>query len=116
MTFGHIKLVNLDEVAPLGKTSDFDIIIDELATRLYQTKAPMITCPKTFWGCGMCITKSKDNFSELFNKHTIDELSYEVVSQKKSNWYLDKTTKRAFMELDGEEYGSWFVWSLKTFA
>ena len=96
--------VNLDgEVAPLGKISDFDIIIDELATRLYQKKAPMITCPKTFCGCGMCITKSKDNISELFNKHTIDELSYEVVSQKKSNWYLDKTTKRAFMELDGEE-------------
>ena len=96
--------VNLDgEVAPLGKMSDFDIIIDELATRLYQKKAPMITCPKTFCGCGMCITKSKDNISELFNKHTIDELSYEVVSQKKSNWYLDKTTKRAFMELDGEE-------------
>ena len=91
------------EVAPLGKISDFDIIIDELATRLYQKKAPMITCPKTFCGCGMCITKSKDNISELFNKHTIDELSYEVVSQKKSNWYLDKTTKRAFMELDGEE-------------
>ena len=64
----------------------------------------------------MCITKSKDNISELFNKHTIDELSYEVVSQKKSNWYLDKTTKRAFMELDGKSKGLGSFGSLKTFA
>ena len=93
--------VNLDgEVAPLGKISEFDKIIDRLGDSLYQKKVPMITCPKTFCGCGMCITKSKTNIDDLFNKHTIDELYYEKVSQKTSNWFTDMTTKRIFMELD----------------
>ena len=35
------------------------------------------------------------------NRHTIDELNFVKVDQKSSNWYIDKTTKRAFMELDG---------------
>tara|TARA_Y100000004_G_scaffold33001_1_gene34870 strand:- start:523 stop:861 length:339 start_codon:yes stop_codon:yes gene_type:complete len=94
--------VNLNgEVAPLGKISDFDIVIDELEESLYNKKAPMITCPKTFCGCGMCITKSKNDISEMFNRHTIDEVGFEKVSQKESNWFTDFTTKRAFMELDG---------------
>ena len=50
--------VNLDgEVAPLGKISEFDKIIDSLEHELYVHKTvPMITCPKTFCGCGMCVT------------------------------------------------------------
>ena len=91
----------LGEVAPLGKISQFDKIIDDLADSLYQKKVPMITCPKTFCGCGMCVTKSKTSIDDLFNKHTIDELTYENVSQKTSDWITDITTKRIFMELDG---------------
>ena len=93
--------VNLDgEVAPLGKISEFDKIIDKLANSLYSKKVPMITCPKTFCGCGMCITKSKSDITDMFNRHVIDELNYEKVSQKESNWYTDMTTKKIFMELD----------------
>ena len=93
--------VNLNgEVAPLGKISDFDIIIDELAEQLYQKKAPMITCPKTFCGCGMCITKSKTDITTMFNNHTIDELGFEKIDQKYSNWQIDKTVKKEFLELD----------------
>jgi len=93
--------VNLDgQVEPLGKISEFDSIIDSLATRLYKKDAPMITCPKTFCGCGMCITKSKDNIRESFDRHTIDELNYTVVNQKQSHWFTDMTTKRAFIEHD----------------
>ena len=93
--------VNLDgEVAPLGKISEFDDILDKLADSLYTKKVPMITCPKTFCGCGMCITKSKDNVTAMFNRHTIDELGFEKVSQKSSNWFTDLTTKRVFDELD----------------
>ena len=73
------------KVEPLGKISDFDIIIDELAEQLYQKKAPMITCPKTFCGCGMCITKSKGNISDLFSKHVIEELDFVKIPQKESN-------------------------------
>ena len=61
----------------------------------------MITCPKTFCGCGMCITKSKDNITDLFNRHTIEELNFTTITQKNSHWVSDITTKRAFEELDG---------------
>ena len=56
----------------------------------------MITCPKTFCGCGMCITKSKSNITDMFNRHVIDELCYEKVSQKESSWETDLTVKRMF--------------------
>ena len=77
-----------------------DKIIDELADSLYSKKVPMITCPKTFCGCGMCITKSKSDITDMFDRHTIDELEFTKVSQKESNWFTDMTTKRIFMELD----------------
>ena len=51
----------------------------------------------------MCITKSKTNIDEMFNKHTIEELNYEKVSQKTSNWFTDMTTKRIFMDLDSKK-------------
>ena len=93
--------VNLDgEVAPLGKISEFDDILDKLSDSLYTKRVPMITCPKTFCGCGMCITKSKDNVTAMFNRHTIDELGFEKVSQKSSNYLTDVTTKKVFHELD----------------
>ena len=77
----------------INKTNGIIKIIDDLADSFYQKKVPMITCPKTFCGCGMCITKTSKNIDEMFNRHTIDELNYEVVSQKESNWYTDITIK-----------------------
>jgi hypothetical protein len=56
----------------------------------------MITCPKTFCGCGMCITKTNDNIDEMFNRHVKEQLNYEIVSQKESNWDIDLTVKRLF--------------------
>lgn len=89
--------VNLNgEVAPLGKISEFDKIIDMLADELYQKNVPMITCPKTFCGCGMCITKSKTNISSMFNDHVIEELNFKKIPQKNSNFYTDITVKRLF--------------------
>jgi MoaA/NifB/PqqE/SkfB family radical SAM enzyme len=94
--------VNLDgEVAPLGKISEFDKIIDSLEHELYVHKTvPMITCPKTFCGCGMCVTKSKEDINPMFTKHVVNDLTYNVVSQKESNWDIDITTKKVFQELD----------------
>ena len=60
----------------------------------------MITCPKTFCGCGMCVTKAKENISPTFTKHVVDDLTYNVISQKESNWDIDITTKKVFQELD----------------
>ena len=94
--------VNLDgEVAPLGKISEFDKIIDSLEHELYvHNRIPMITCPKTFCGCGMCVTKTSQNIEPMFTKHVVDDLTYEIVSQKESNWETDLTTKKVFEELD----------------
>jgi len=94
--------VNLNgDVAPLGKISEFDKIIDKLEHEFYvHNKVPMITCPKNFCGCGMCITKSKENINPLFTKHVVEDLTYEVVPQKESNWDIDITTKKVFQDLD----------------
>ena len=48
----------------------------------------------------MCITKSKSDITDMFDRHTIDELEFTKVTQKESNWFTDMTTKRIFMELD----------------
>ena len=32
----------------------------------------------------------------MFNRHVIDELDYEKVSQKESNWKTDLTVKKLF--------------------
>lgn len=93
--------VNLDgDVAPLGKISNFDEIIDQLADNLYKKNIPMIKCPKTFCGCGMCITKSKNNISTMFEKHVIDGMKYHSILQKSSNWETDLHTKKLFQDLD----------------
>ena len=94
--------VNLKgEVAPLGKISEFNKVIDELAVSLYSKNVPMITCPKDFCGCGMCITKSKTDITPMFDSHTIPDLTFTKVQQKHSSWDIDYTTKKAFIELDG---------------
>ena len=48
----------------------------------------------------MCVTKSKENISPMFTKHVVDDLTYNVISQKESNWDIDITTKKVFQELD----------------
>ena len=42
------------------------------------------------------ITKSKNDISEMFNRHTIDELKYVSVEQKESHWATDLTVKKLF--------------------
>jgi MoaA/NifB/PqqE/SkfB family radical SAM enzyme len=89
--------VNLEgNVAPLGKISEFNDIIDNLSEKLFNKKVPMITCPKTFCGCGMCITKSKNDITHMFKKHVIEELNFEKVAKKESNYVVDLTVKKLF--------------------
>jgi len=94
--------VNLDgEVAPLGKITDFEKIIDELEHELYvHNRIPMITCPKTFCGCGMCVTKTSQNIEPMFTKHVVPGLDHFIVPQKESNYEVDITTKKVLNELD----------------
>ena len=89
--------VNLEgNVAPLGKISEFNDIIDNLSEKLFNKRVPMITCPKTFCGCGMCITKSKNDITHMFKKHVIEELNFEKVAKKESNYVVDLTVKKLF--------------------
>ena len=94
--------VNLDgEVAPLGKITEFENIIDELEHELYvHNRIPMITCPKTFCGCGMCVTKTSQNIEPMFTKHVVPGLDHFIVPQKESNYEIDITTKKVLNELD----------------
>ena len=94
--------VNLNgEVAPLGKISEFDKIIDKLEHELYvHNKVPMITCPKTFCGCGMCATKSKGDITPMFSKHVVEDLAFDIVPQKESNWEIDMPVKKLFRNLE----------------
>jgi hypothetical protein len=48
----------------------------------------------------MCVTKSKEDIGPMFTKHVVNDLTYNVVSQKESNWDIDITTKKVFEELD----------------
>ncbi len=52
-------MVNLDnDIAPIGTLDDSHKIIERLENHyMVDRKMPMITCPKTFCGCGMCVDK-----------------------------------------------------------
>jgi len=96
--------VNLDgDVAPLGKWSEFDKVVDTLETHIIENrKIPMIRCPKHYCGCGMCIDKAKDDITaiELFNEH-IHSIS--PIIQPFKEYSIndnDKLTKWAFNNLD----------------
>ena len=91
--------VNLNgKVEPIGKISEFDTIIDKLADDLFvKRQMPMIRCPKSFCGCGMCITKSdsEDSIKEIFDKHT-KNITFKSVDIQESNHHIDITTKKEF--------------------
>ena len=48
----------------------------------------------------MCVTKTSQNIEPMFTKHVVKGLTYDIVSQKESNWDIDITTKKVFQELD----------------
>lgn len=54
--------VNLDgQVAPIGYLNDTDTILNDLEDRLINKREiPLITCPKPYCLCGMCVDKSTD--------------------------------------------------------
>jgi len=59
---------------PIGKISEGSIILEELRTRLETNTMPIITCPNTFCGCGLCTPKSssKQNLLELLPNTVLD--------------------------------------------
>ena len=85
--------VNLDgEVKPLGFASRFDEITDRLAASLYEKRLPIVTCPKTHCGCGLCIDKTDGPVEPLMGKW-MDGLTPDVVKAGDHEHFL---TKEAF--------------------
>ena len=77
--------VNLDnEVAPIGKISEGDKIIKDLETKFENNKMPMIRCPKSHCGCGMCISKTADDvFAKDIWNNTVRGVNVNLSKTKK---------------------------------
>ena len=77
--------VNLDnDIAPLGTLDESDKIIERLEKSFYiDREMPVITCPKTFCGCGMCIDKS----------HKQDDFSFSKINLKYNEIKLPQDTQ-----------------------
>lgn len=66
-------MVNLDgQVGPLGKATEFDKINADLQEKLRSGKMPVIRCPKTHCGCGLCAPKAlyDEDAKEIFESNT----------------------------------------------
>lgn len=56
-------MVNLDnDVAPIGNLDNSSAIIERLEGYNREKKWPVISCPKTFCGCGMCVDKMDKSY------------------------------------------------------
>jgi len=65
--------VNLEgQVGPIGKASEFDKIISNLREKLRSGTMPVIKCPKTHCGCGLCSPKAlgEQDAKEIFMSRT----------------------------------------------
>ena len=60
-----------DIQAPIGKISEYETILANFDQRVLGGYIPMIQCPRTSCGCGVCVPKAKDSAiaTKLFNKH-----------------------------------------------
>jgi len=55
-------------VSPLGFASKFGEIVDKLGEYLYEKRLPVIKCPKTYCGCGLCTDKTDGDVTPLMGK------------------------------------------------
>lgn len=91
------------KVEPLGKISEFDKIIDDLEHNFYvKREIPIITCPKQYCGCGMCVTKAEsyDLFKPMFDKATKFNLQSYPVEQQESSFFGDQTIRAVMLDVD----------------
>ena len=64
--------VNLEgKVGPISTVSEFDKYCDKLETQFNTNTVPLIRCPKTHCGCGLCVPKSREDkvAKSIFNYH-----------------------------------------------
>jgi MoaA/NifB/PqqE/SkfB family radical SAM enzyme len=65
------KLNGVDEQSPIGKITEYEKILENFKSKIYNGKIPIIQCPRTTCGCGVCIPKAKDSIvaDKIFKKH-----------------------------------------------
>jgi MoaA/NifB/PqqE/SkfB family radical SAM enzyme len=72
------------KVSPICTVDTFDDYCTDLENKINQTGSiPLIKCPKTYCGCGMCAPKAKRNdiAEQLFKSHT-NGITPEFMEQK----------------------------------
>lgn len=75
--------VNLDNTTnPIGNASDFQSINKNLKKIFDSGKMPIIRCPRTWCGCGLCAPKAKDE--DIMNKIFTRNTTLEPVFQKEN--------------------------------
>ena len=96
--------VNLEgNIAPISNISNFDHFIDELEQKLATGKMPIMKCPKSYCGCGLCTPKAKEGSlaREIFSKHVKNVKPY---TTPKRHYYdlpdLPITLKSSVNEFD----------------
>lgn len=75
-------------VSPISTVKDFDKYCENLKSNISQTGSiPLICCPKTYCGCGLCAPKAKrdDIAEQLFRGHTTN-IEPKFMKQKKETY------------------------------
>jgi len=91
-------MVNLNnDVAPIGNLDNSDAIIKRLTKYNEEKKWPVITCPKTFCGCGMCVDKMDPSYD--IKEHNFGITKVELLPNEVKNMENTRTiTVRNRME------------------
>lgn len=55
-------------VKPLGTASSFGEVVDELSDLVFRRRLPIVKCPKTYCGCGMCTDKTNRGVEPFMTK------------------------------------------------
>ena len=98
--------VNLKgKVGPIGSFEDTEQILEELETQLFvEKKLPVITCPKDFCGCGMCIDKAETPalFADVL-KPKINELELDYVPEYTGDDHVSVSKIMKSLDNDNKE-------------
>lgn len=65
-----------NKISPLGSIEQAQQLLDELAQQLAEKQMPVIRCPKTLCGCGICApkAKNKEEFLKVIKIHLDTEV------------------------------------------
>ena len=102
--------VNLEgKIGPICKVSELGTFVDNLESKVNDTGSiPLIRCPKTHCGCGLCAPKAKsDNHAAAIFKYHTTNIQPVFMEQKKVQQEIDPDqTLKKLVYLFDEENGN----------